>query len=226
MGKRRERLPWGRMDWLVLIATAVIYVGAAVFIFFYQMDKQDSFRAMTGIISPLFLFIPYVAQLVFRRKFGYWFFLFCQCFCFMAFSLGVALNLYKTLPLYDKFIHMLSGILFYIAGLMLYEKIAKVESYDLREKWLLQLTYAFGVSMSIAVLWEVYEFLGYVLTGMDMQYHEETGVFDTMLDLCACLIGTLLSAVFHGLYGAKGLNSPFIKIFHQALIPKGVLSDK
>lgn len=80
----------------------------------------------------------------------------------------------------DKLSHFLSGPLFTIVGMCIYYMFSTPEKNGIKQKWGIAATYGLFFSAFIAVIWEVCEFLGFLLTGNDAQNTLTTGVFDTM----------------------------------------------
>lgn len=152
-------------------------------------------RAPLGLVSLLFLAIPTVAERLFKMQLGYPLKTCILLFSLLAFSLGTALRWYDAIWFYDILMHLLSGVFFTLMGLCLYSRISG--DYGRTRNIMLQLTYAFFFSMFIAVVWEMYEYIAFLLTGHDAQHHLTTGVVDTMEDIICCFVGSaVMSADF------------------------------
>ena len=175
----------------ILIILTGIYT-----LFFSGID-----RGPMGAVSLLFLLIPPLAERLFRLKLGYPMKTSILIFCLISFSLGVTLRWFNRFPGYDNFAHGLSGILFTLIGLCFYVRIGGVP--DRHHQKLLQISFAIFFSFTIAVIWEVGEFAGFLLTGHDAQHHLDTGVFDTMEDIIACAAGSLAAALDYAIYTRK-----------------------
>ncbi len=87
-------------------------------------------------------------------------------------------------PYYDKCIHFLSGCLIVLIA----NKYLK--PYQLPSK----IFYIFinTIEMSIAFLWEIFEYCGLVFFQHDASRHFTTGVHDTMQDMIVSMIGGLI----------------------------------
>ncbi len=166
---------------------------AAYILFFSGSD-----RYFLGPVSLLFLLIPRMVERLFRMELGYPLKITVLIFCFLGFHLGTALRWFDRGWGYDNVVHLLSGILFTLIGLCFYARIRG--GVNRKEEPLLQITYAFFFSVFVAVLWEIWEFSGFLLFGLDSQHHLDTGVFDTMEDIIACLAGSLVMTVDYVLY--------------------------
>lgn len=189
-----------------------LYGASAIFVTVFNYLYDEPVRAMLGVVIPLFLLIPPIAERLLRLKLGYVNKIIVLAFAFLAYNLGTALRFYDRFGMYDNAMHLLSGILFTLFGLCFYARLRKSEI-DLRGEWFLQLSYAFCFSMFIAVLWEIYEFLLYVAVGHDAQKHLTTGVFDTMEDIVACALGSLVMAGSYILYAKKGVRLLFMRAY-------------
>lgn len=221
MQKNREK-------WVFRIIV-VIFVITAVCIVAMHVREQNYLFIAFGPLSLLFLLIPSVAGKVFKKDFNFTMRLFILIFSFFAFSLGVGLRWYEKSAVYDKIMHLISGVLFSVIGFYIYAKTSQDKPYNIESKWLLQISYSFFFSMFVAVIWEIFEFMGFVLFAHDAQHHLTTGVFDTMQDIISCFLGSAVFSLAYLLYMKKGMSSPFIKLiqsFEDTALPKeGTLDE-
>lgn len=178
---------------IVYGVSITLYGMVAVFITVKYLLEQKWIMAALGPVSLLFLLIPKLAENIFHFKLGRPVKSMVILFGVVAFQLGVLLRYYNSINIYDKVIHLLSGVVFTLVGYMLYSKCNK-RPHKRSENCLLQTVFALSFSMLIAVLWEIAEFSVFLLIGHDAQHHLDTGVFDTMEDLISCLIGSLIIA--------------------------------
>lgn len=112
-------------------------------------------------------------------------------FMFASYTLGVACEWYKTLPGYDKLLHMMSGTFTMMLALPLFYALKaghRVEGSDC------QLAVGFCVMTALAVagVWEMAEYALGLITPLDPQCVEATGVADTMKDMLVCTLGALM----------------------------------
>lgn len=169
-------LRWGALALFLISSVAIVLRGGEMM--------------LLGPVSLLFLLIPPLAERLFRMKLGTPLWICVVLFCMLGFNLGTALRWYHRFPGFDKLVHFLSGILFAQIGLCLYGRIGG--EYDRKTKVLLQVTYAICFAMCIAAVWEIAEYVGFLLTGHDSQNVATTGIHDTMQDMIACLLGSLV----------------------------------
>lgn len=119
-------------------------------------------------------------------------------FVFLAFLLGVVLGWYSLLSFYDNLVHFLSGVVFTTVGLCFFWLIREDRSADRKKDYPVAVGFSFCFAQFTAVLWEIFEFVSGRITGHDSQNVAATGVADTMEDMIACMLGSLLmSAVIY-----------------------------
>jgi hypothetical protein len=119
-------------------------------------------------------------------------------FMFSTLILGEIADLYNTFWWWDIILHTVSSAGITLIGFILMSII--YQDKDLKASPLLTSFLAFSFSMSLAVLWEVYEFFIDVFfeTETDMQL----GNTDTMTDLIVAIIGALVIC-FYGYHYVK-----------------------
>lgn len=177
-------------------------------------------RGLLGSASPAFLLIPFLLGKVTRR--AVWLNGILFVFLSLSYAVGCVYQGFDRFPYYDKIAHFLSGIVFTICGLCLFLWLCGDHS-SLAQNWLLTCAFAFFFSTFIAVFWEVVEFAGFVLFKHDSQHHLTTGVFDTMEDMIACLLGNLLCVASCALYvkrRIKLLTGAALAEFETNLLPR------
>ena len=118
-------------------------------------------------------------------------------FVFLAHLLGSIYNFYSLFSWYDKFTHFLSGILTSILSLIILDK------FKIKKSKIFNIIFIIAITLSIASLWEFYEFTCDNLFIKDAQKVIKTGVDDTMLDMIAAFIG---SVIFSIIYSFKRSN--------------------
>lgn len=192
-----------RLFYALLVVFGVVNIGLTVL----QFASGQNDLAARGFMFPLFYLIP-----LFFTKMGwrhcYRFYIVGYLFCLFAFSYGCVYGVFKYDAVMDKVSHFLSGFVFTLLGLCFYFGLVHNKKNALASPGLVA-SYGLFFSMFIAVCWEVTEMLDFLITGNDSQNHLTTGVFDTMMDLSACLVASLVCAAAYMLYckwGAKLLT--------------------
>lgn len=138
-----------------------------------------------GFLAGLFLpFIPNIVEKVFKCKFAFRIELLYYAFIFVALDMGICMDLYKTVPYFDKTVHFCSGVFSALVGhyALVYFKVNKSPK-------LFKAMFIMLFSIAIAVLWEFFEFGCDKLLGQSMQQLISVGVDDTMFDLICATIG-------------------------------------
>lgn len=144
-------------------------------------------------------------------------------FCILSYDGGSVLLLFDSVPLLDKVAHFLSGFLFTSLGYCLFMLQNRRRLDGPLDNWPTGTAYAVFFSIFVAVVWEIFEFCGYFVIGLDSQHHLDSGVMDTMGDLITCFIGSLLCAASWLLTVKKGkrlLTGAVILDFYEALHPR------
>ncbi len=137
-------------------------------------------------------------------------------FIFLSHPLGVCVDLYATLPWYDKLCHMFSGTLMSLLCLAFYYLLKpnrRVEKEDAH----LAAAFMFLGSMAIAGLWEIAEYIAAPIMHRDLQHVATTGVGDSMQDMIVCLIGTVIAlpAALRMCGGRGGWLTAPVEVFLQ-----------
>ena len=112
-------------------------------------------------------------------------------FSFLGYTLGSVIDLYQRIDGFDKLVHTLSGLFVSMLCLCVYCAARPGKSPGADERLLAGL-FVFLGSMAVAGLWEICEYAIHAMTGRDVQRVLLTGVDDTMQDMIACLVGTLI----------------------------------
>ena len=157
---------------------------------YYVVFKFDSDRILTYLaIIPLILFPLILVKSKFKlgvkELFVYYIFI------FLSYFLGSVVNLYNTTDWYDVLVHFCSGFFSFFSGLFIIDKIGIG-----KKSLLFRIFFSFLVVMSIAGLWELFEFGCDILLGTNLQ-HSDIGVMDTMIDVLVAFIGGILSSGYY-----------------------------
>lgn len=149
-------------------------------------SKYGGFLA--GLVLPL---MPIAFEKAFRCKYSFRIGLLYYLFVFVALDLGICLDLYKTVPYFDKAVHFCSGVFSVLVGhyALVYFKVNKSPK-------LFKAMFIISLSMAIAVAWEFFEFCCDKLLGQSMQQLVSPGPDDTMYDLLCATIGAALGGYF------------------------------
>ena len=98
---------------------------------------------------------------------------------------GRTLGFYETIPYWDKILHFVSGFIFAEAGKEIYLRLGG----SCKSRWLL-LCFSLFCAISAAAIWEMWEFTGDSLFGLNAQ---NNSLRDTMLDI---ILGSASGAIY------------------------------
>lgn len=165
----------------------IIGSGIAYFTF------MDESRYVIVYSLPLTL-LPYFLGLKYKRFEKYM--SIYIIFIFISHFLGSIMELYLTIPYYDKFTHFISGILisFIVVGLT-------------KLKMPLMILFIISITLSSAVIWEFFEFFSDIIFNGNAQRADTTGVDDTMLDMFMAFSASILFCMgYWRIYGERTVS--------------------
>ena len=174
----------------------LIIIGISIFSIFWLFlgnHEQTLYKNLIIISIIPVLLIPFLIRKLFKIKIEPEVELIYLLFIFFAQFLGGSLNLYSKISLYDKLIHGISGIMTSFLALII---LVKSNSYNKNPIWV-NVLFIICVTLSVAALWEFFEFINDNIFGKDAQKVLSTGVSDTMFDMLAAFI---FSIIFSTLY--------------------------
>ena len=116
-------------------------------------------------------------------------------FVYATLFLGEANRFYYDVWWWDVMLHSGSAFAFGLIGLIIL--MLSLSRKIIAAKPLMLSLFAFSFALMIGVLWEIFEFAGDQLFGMDMQ---KDGHMDTMWDLIVDTIGAFVAAVIGYFY--------------------------
>ena len=183
--EKREAL-YGRLNkWLLIAFIAINYAMGIV-----NVARGDTFHYVLAFSSVLFVPVVWLFYKLFKLKPVNQLNTIIFAFIFLAYTMGEVLAGYYWIPHFDKVCHALSGTFTGILGIIMYYVLKpgrRMERGDFAACTVFMLCFA----MAIAGMWEIGEFTISLVTDLDPQWVEGTGVTDTMTDMIACLIGAL-----------------------------------
>lgn len=124
-------------------------------------------------------------------KFPKRFYCFAMIFDIFATSFGSVINLYATVNFYDRFVHYLSGILLFEAGIIIITYLMKKN--NLKNAPSIKLIFSFFFSAACAGFWEIYEFTADNLINANMQGDN----INTMGDIVSGVLGALTAIIIY-----------------------------
>lgn len=173
----------------LLIAVAVI--GSYYFVF--TRDKEVGLILKDASII-IIITMPYIIELVFKKKIKDSIKFMWIIFIFLAQFLGATVEVYNKIEYFDKFTHWLSGIATALLSLML---LKYLKMFDKKNK-AFNIIWMLSVTLAIAASWEIFEYTANLLFGGDAQRVALTGVNDTMQDIIVALLGGIIASIIYG----------------------------
>lgn len=178
-----------------IVATGLGLVLFAVFIPLAckGIVPNEVIRYLAFVATLVLIWVPYIFLLL-RIKFDYTVLIVYLVFLFLASLVGCGYSVYQLVSWYDIVIHFSSGI---VIGFVWYTLFSENSKSKLGYFWMFLFIVSFG--MFCGALWEIYEFLGDLIAGLNMQRTAglvgQKAILDTMIDICCDLGGSIVAAV-------------------------------
>lgn len=206
MEKREQKFK--SINRILIVASILFAIGMAI----YNMFYSTPYYIMLSLCTLPMICIPFLAYWVLRLKPVPSLTFAALVFILLAYGVGMVLDGFHTIPLYDKVVHLLSGVFFALIGLLVFyllKKDKKIAPSD----WPGAVYCCISFAALSAVLWEILEFILNLILKNDAQNVLTTGVNDTMLDMIACLIGAILLSISVIVYYRKGKKGILVGVF-------------
>lgn len=147
-------------------------------------------------------------------------------FIFMAMFMAVEFDFYTKIPIFDKILHSLSGIIFFFVGLTIFQHINK-NSEKIQINTPTVVLFCLFFSFSVASCWEIFEFTVDRIFGFNCQ---RGSLFDTMGDIIcgtssASVTGLYVYARFRKL-DCSAIMDYFLKINNNNVIGNVVIKKE
>ena len=184
----------------------LIYMAVLIITFIYKYaikDYDELFRI--GLAAVTAWIVYFVCKITFLKKSEICFYV-ILAFTFSAIYLGNVWDLYRIIPIYDKLLHLLSGLIIAIIGFVLF---LYLNNGNIKGDFNTYFAVIFSIIFSIAAagLWEIWEFSTDMLFGFHSQ---NNSLIDTMMDIiCGSIMGIIANIPIY-LY-IKGKNISFIE---------------
>ena len=184
----------------------LIYMAVLIITFIYKYaikDYDELFRI--GLAAVTAWIVYFVCKITFLKKSEICLYV-ILAFTFSAIYLGNVWDLYRIIPIYDKLLHLLSGVIIAIIGFVLF---LYLNNGNIKGDFNTYFAVIFSIIFSIAAagLWEIWEFSTDMLFGFHSQ---NNSLIDTMMDIiCGSIMGIIANIPIY-LY-IKGKNISFIE---------------
>ena len=183
-----------------------IYMAVLIITFIYKYaikDYDELFRIGLAAVTAWVVYFTY--KITFLKKSEICFYV-ILAFSFCAIYLGNVWDLYRIIPIYDKLLHLLSGVIIAVIGFVLF---LYLNNGNIKGDFNTYFAVIFSIIFSIAAagLWEIWEFSTDMLFGFHSQ---NNSLIDTMMDIiCGSIMGIIANIPIY-LY-IKGKNISFIE---------------
>ena len=186
-----------KINFIVTIALLLLYIVTFI-VDWFTLKNIAIFSAVMCTLTLSVLFIIF-------RKINPVYYLSAAAFAFFALFLGMMLNFYIVIPIFDLMLHAASGLLAVFAGHFLMGLVLKREkSFEFPLKFVVAFCIFF--SISIAGLWEIWEFsTDYILK----RFSQLGSLTDTMTDMIAGSISALIGGFILYILLKKNIISEF-----------------
>lgn len=139
-----------------------------------------------------------------------------QLFMFSSIYLGTLCGFYSIFWWWDVYLHAFFGLIFGLVGFILIYILNNNSKIKLSLTFIMIFIFCFSVT--IGVIWELYEFTIDSLFYIGMQKY---GLIDTMWDLIADSVGAIYTCIFVHIYLKTGKQTYLVKISNK-LITKNI----
>mgnify|MGYP000844954191 FL=1 len=145
------------------------------------------FNLLIIVITLVFTFLPRVVEKKYKIYIPLDFEFVIIFFVYASLFLGEVGDFYGRFWWWDVFLHTFSAIAFCFLGFIAFFLLFKAEKIKTHPIWIAIFSFCFSVT--IAALWEIFEFIMDQTFGTNMQ---KSGLYDTMGDLISASVSSLL----------------------------------
>lgn len=152
----------------------------------FKLCIGESWLAIYCTIAIGITFSPELMNGLLKIEVPMWLRMTLTIFTFFAMTIAKLFYLYEHTIWWDKFLHLGSGVILAYVGLMIAKHVTKGDNH------IIILFFSLAFAIACAAIWEIWEFSGDMLFGLDSQIRA-TGVNDTMGDIISGTIGAILT---------------------------------
>lgn len=182
-----------RQHSICLITLAVFTVGLI-----YALIVLNVEAILASILGMILAFIGPIINKLFKVKMSWVIEAAIQLFMIGGIGLGIVVDLYGRTEFWDLIMHAYSG---FLVGMVAFSLIyCLIKDTNVKRKYLFSIVGAVAISLSVALLWEVFEFSMDSIFGSNWQRWDvisenpRDALLNTMWDMIVCLIGTVVFA--------------------------------
>ena len=178
-----------QLNWIIIISVSIF----SILYLFFGNHTHSLYKNLIIISIIPVLLIPTLINKFTKFKINPEIELVYLIFIFFGHFLGGILNFYGKIYIYDKLTHGLSGVMTSILAIII---LVKSGCYDKNPIWV-NILFIICVTLSVAALWEFFEFTNDIIFDKDAQKVYKTGVNDTMLDMIMAFIGSIIYSIIY-----------------------------
>ena len=210
--KKKNRLGrilyfWVNLSFLVPIVYLIlrlIFGGGSSNEAGYHSDSDYLLMLMQCILGLVTIHLPSILERRLRFELPGLLYGFYIVFLYCAIFLGEVRSFYYLFPRWDSILHFFSSMMTGFFGLMVVTILNRDRHVSMNLSPLFVCLFAFCFSVTIGSLWEIYEFIGDGLFGLNMQKFMTAqgellvghdALRDTMKDIIVDVLGALLASV-------------------------------
>ena len=136
-----------------------------------ELDGQSFMNAFVSLLGFTLTFIPEATERLLKNRIRFSSALKCAIvlFIFGAEFLGEINNFYYHIPWWDTLLHTTSGVILAMIGFMLVHALNNSDRMTVQLSLFFIALFAFTFALASGVVWEIFEYSGDRLFGMDMQ---------------------------------------------------------
>ncbi len=144
-------------------------------------------QVIQALLSIVIFLVPYILKRLFKFELSDVSIFIYLLFTFQGYVLGNIASLYKKTTFFDTYMHFITGIVGALIALVVLIKLKKYNKKDI----VFNVIFIITMVLAISAFWEMIEFTMDNLFSMNTQ-RVETGVNDTMKDIIAAFLGSIL----------------------------------
>ncbi|OFI06047.1 hypothetical protein CLOACE_13020 [Clostridium acetireducens DSM 10703] len=157
---------------------------------------KNYYFLLIGIVTLFLTFLPKILGRLLKKECNKILSFSIIFFVFISLYLGTLKNFYRY-TWWDTMLHIFSGVILGVIALIIIDNFNKcTDSKNLILNPIFVLIFIISFATFCGVIWEIYEFAIDNLVGLDMQGVKFSGVSDTMVDLIADLLGSIIPGVY------------------------------
>jgi len=199
-----------------IVATALGSIVSTLIVGSTATGKMVEHLALC-VVAVAFVHIPVFVRAKFNWDISSFLHITATVFVIAHFILGEVFRVYDYSTMFDKILHATSGVVIATCGFALIYWFAGAKSKNVQLSPLFVAIFAFCFSMTVAVLWEFFEYFMDSAFKMNMQRWKDdpmnsSGLHDTMQDLLVACLGTIVVCIFGWLWLRKHPESKIFEI--------------